>query len=196
MSTQTRAFIRGKISLHKIKTVDAKCYNFKTLVEVTLGFGKSINQYLIMYKIWQIVNRFVGTFLSSNFPKIGRSVYTQQYIFSIPTLINTLPGHVVLIIWLNYMFLMPMFGCNLKIKKQATNSAVRRPQKPQKLLHYLPVLFTHIVLKYFKECTLFWKSYSLIYRYIMKNEANKINVALFLKKYCKQCILALNRKWQ
>ena len=121
MSTQTRAFIRGKISLHKIKTVDAKCYNFKTLVEVTLGFGKSINQYLIMYKIWQILNRFVGTFLSSNFPKIGRSVYTQ-YIFSIPTLINTLPGHVVLIIWLNYMFLMPMFGCNLKIKKQATNS--------------------------------------------------------------------------
>ena len=67
----------------------------------------------------RILNRFVGTFLSSNFPDIGRSVYSTFLAYSI---INTLPGHVVLIIWLNYMFLMPMFGCNLKIKKQATKS--------------------------------------------------------------------------
>ena len=149
---------------------------------------------LFMYRIWQILNRFVGTFLSSNFPDIGRSVYSTFLVYSI---INTLPGHVVLIIWLNYMFLMPMFGCNLKIKKQATKSG-EKTTKPQKLLHYLPVLFTHIVLKYFKECTLFWNSYSysLISRYIMKSEANKINIALFFQKHCKHCVFALNRKWQ
>ena len=97
------------------------------------------------------------------------------------------------------MFLMPMFGCNLKIKKQATKSGEKTTKTTETSALSTGTVHSHCS-KIFQRVHFFGSLtltlWSLIYGYIMKSEANKINVTLFFKKYCKQCVFALNRKWQ